>query len=125
MEKHYTDMTFEELVDLHTRQIHSGLLEGGSKGMHCAVLQAMSQALQWGRTQKDLGEKEPKKPNCFSALPLSDMDIVQAGDLVVKRSGFTTQIEDGHFAIGQSVAAALKMRRLGGVLILRAQSTNA
>jgi len=47
MEKHYTDMTFEELVDFHMRQIHMGLLEDGSKGMHAAVTMVTMQTLQW------------------------------------------------------------------------------
>lgn len=40
-------LTFDELVELHTRNIHTALLEGGSKGMKTAIFIAMSWAAEW------------------------------------------------------------------------------
>lgn len=40
-------LSFDELVKMHTRNIHSALLESGGKGMETMVHNAMSWAIQW------------------------------------------------------------------------------
>lgn len=41
------DMTFQELVDEATQEIHLGLLEAGGKGLRNAVFLWLSTTAQW------------------------------------------------------------------------------
>ena len=40
-------LKFDELVKLHTRNIHSALLEGGGNKMESAIHNAMCRAIEW------------------------------------------------------------------------------
>jgi|GEM_PF-6580468 len=45
------EMTFDELVEMTTHRIHSGLLEGGGRGMKSAVHMWLQQAILWSQEQ--------------------------------------------------------------------------
>ena len=47
------EMTFNELVDEATRDIHSALLEDGGKGMKRAVFLWLSTTAQWRDLRRD------------------------------------------------------------------------
>jgi len=51
-EKTLEEMTFNELVELATHCIHSGLLEGGGKEMKRTVHMWLGQAILWSRENK-------------------------------------------------------------------------
>ena len=129
MEKHHTDMTFDELIDLHTRQIHMSLLGGGSKEMHSAVALAMMQTLQWHtkREQEKIKARAAEantkdlsaapKPGDLVVLP--EIATVRAGDIARDQQGYPHVIPSTHPAVGQSVAAVCKMRKFCWTVIQR------
>jgi hypothetical protein len=49
MSKKLEDMTFEELVEHTTEQVHFGLLEGGSREMKARIHLWMGHAIAWDR----------------------------------------------------------------------------
>tara|TARA_R110000824_G_scaffold139758_2_gene305140 strand:+ start:1690 stop:1845 length:156 start_codon:yes stop_codon:yes gene_type:complete len=51
MEKPLKDMSYTELVDHATREIHSGLLKDGGTGLRDAVLLWLGQAVVWRDAQ--------------------------------------------------------------------------
>lgn len=53
--KDLKDMSFDELASANAREIHSGLLEDGGKGLKASTVHAMMLTLQWGKLQ-------PEKP---------------------------------------------------------------
>jgi len=55
-------MTFDELVDMATRRIHSALLEGGGKEMKSEVYTMLSNAIIWS-ANKNLQTKIMRKMN--------------------------------------------------------------
>lgn len=70
-EKKLVDMTFEELVDHVSRDLHSGLLEGGGKELKARVHLWIGQAIYWqhetvgkgresGRIKNGKGKKDCK-----------------------------------------------------------------
>ncbi|MGW8181965.1 MAG: hypothetical protein ACWGQW_24825 [bacterium] len=52
MNKQLEDLTYTELVDHVTREVHSALLSGGGKGMHEALSLWLSQAVYWHTLQE-------------------------------------------------------------------------
>jgi hypothetical protein len=54
------DLTFQELVDKCSVDIHSGLLEGGGKGLKSSVWLALNMAVQWRMAQEELAKKQQK-----------------------------------------------------------------
>ena len=49
MKKELKDLDFAELVDEATREIHSGLLEGGGKEMRNRVWLYLNTAINWSK----------------------------------------------------------------------------
>lgn len=47
------NMTFRELVDEATREVHSKLLEYGHDGMRRAIFTYMETAIRWNLAQQD------------------------------------------------------------------------
>jgi hypothetical protein len=52
------DMSFDELVDYNTQMIHSGLLEGGGRGLRTAVYMSMDVTIRWRREMDKLEQLE-------------------------------------------------------------------
>ena len=52
MKKTIKDMSYTELVDRATHEIHSGLLKDGGTGLRDAVWLWLSQAVVWNDTHK-------------------------------------------------------------------------
>ena len=52
MSKRLEDMTFQELVEYATMQVHMALLEGGGKAMKASIHLWMGQAITWANTPK-------------------------------------------------------------------------
>jgi hypothetical protein len=59
--KELVDYTFEELVQGFTRDIHSGLLLGGGKGMESAVFMVLDTTLRWSKEQEKKIKEDKKK----------------------------------------------------------------
>ena len=55
--KNTTEMTFEELVEYSTIQIHAALLKGGGDEMRRAVAIYLAAAIDWQRTPTKKGRK--------------------------------------------------------------------
>jgi len=60
MSKQIEDMTFEELVDRASREIHSALLEGGGRSMKASIHMWMSQAIYWDKIHSEKEKKEKR-----------------------------------------------------------------
>lgn len=52
MSKKLEDMTFDELVEHTTEQVHFGLLEGGGKEMKARIHLWMAHAIAWDRMKE-------------------------------------------------------------------------
>lgn len=61
MSKKLEDMTFEELVEHTTEQVHFGLLEGGAKEMKGRIHLWMSHAIAWDRIKAEKNKPPIKK----------------------------------------------------------------
>ncbi len=60
-EKQLISMTFEELVDNVSRDLHSALLEGGGKEFKARVHLWLGQAIYWSKESKEAQSGKGKK----------------------------------------------------------------
>jgi len=54
------ELNFDELVKFNTRNIHSALLEGGSKKMEAEIYNSMRLAIEWNIKRNSKKKKNDK-----------------------------------------------------------------
>lgn len=61
MAKEKKMVKFEELVSLATQDIHSALLEGGSKEMKNSIFKWMDMAIRWSRENSKIDNRRGRQ----------------------------------------------------------------